>query len=100
MRQVGRVRLVGQVGQVGQVGVRAAPAIVGLVGRVGQVRRVRRVGVVCFSVLGAVIRCLYFANFSLILRSSCILPISNVKGRCREKKFLFGDNLMRTSFFS
>ncbi|WP_314337484.1 hypothetical protein [Capnocytophaga leadbetteri] len=71
-----------RVGQVGRVGVRAAPAIVG---RVGQVRRV---GVVCFSVLGTVIRCLYFANFSLILRSSCILPISNVKGRCREKNFL------------
>lgn len=48
----------------------------------GQVR------VVCFSVLGTVIRCLYFANFSLILRSSCILPISNVKGKCREKNFL------------
>ena len=41
---------------------RAAPAIV------GQVRRVGQVGVVCFSVLWAVIRCLYFANFSLILR--------------------------------
>ena len=41
-----------------------------------------------FSVLGAVIRCLYFANFSLILRSFCILPISNVKGKCREKNFL------------
>ena len=61
---------------VGRLGVRAAPAIVG------------RVGVVCFSVLGTVIRCLYFANYSLILRSSCILPISNVKGRCREKKIL------------
>ena len=91
VRRVGRVRQVGRVGQVGQVGVRAAPAIVG---------QVRRVGVVCFSVLGAVIRCLYFANCSPILRSSCILPISNVKGRCREKKFLFSDNLMIISFFS
>ena len=95
--QVGQVRRVGQVGQVGQVGVRAAPAIVGRVRRVGQVGQV---GVVCFSVFGAVIRCLYFANFSLILRSSCILPISNVKGRCREKNFLFSDNLMMISFFS
>ena len=100
---VGRVRvraalaIVGRVGRVRlvrRVGVRAAPAIVG---RVGQVRRE---GVVCFSVLGTVIRCLYFANFSLILRSSCILPISNIKGRCREKNFLFSDNLMIISFFS
>ncbi len=58
-------------GGLGGLGVRAALAIVGWV---------RQVGVVCFSVFGAVIRCLYFANFSLILRSSCILPISNVKG--------------------
>jgi len=81
------------VGQVGQVGVRAAPAIVGRVGQVG------RVGVVCFSVLGAVIRCLCFGDCSLIVRGlfadcslflypSCILPISEVKGRCKEKKFL------------
>ena len=79
----GRAERIGKGGgRVRRVGVRAAPAIVG---RVGQVRRE---GVVCFSVLGTVIRCLYFANFSLILRSSCILPISNVKGRCREKNFL------------
>ena len=70
--RLGGLRRVGQERRVGQVGVRAAPAIVG---RVGQVRRE---GVVCFSVLGTVIRCLYFANFSLILRSSCILPISFV----------------------
>ena len=88
LKQVGRVGQVGQVGQVGRVGVRAAPAIVGQVRLVGRVRLVGLVGVVCFSVLGTVISCLYFANFSLILRSSCILPISNVKGRCREKNFL------------
>ena len=88
VRQVRRVgvraapAIVRRVGRVRRVGVRAAPAIVGLVGRV------RLVGVVYFSVLGAVIRCLYFANFSLILRSSCIFPISNVKSRCREKNFL------------
>ena len=86
--QVGRVGRVGRVGQVGRVGVRAAPAIVGRVGQVRLVGLVGQVGVVYFSVLGAVIRCLYFANFSLILRSSCIFPISNVKGRCREKNFL------------
>ena len=91
----GRAERIGKGGgRVRRVGVRAAPAIVG---RVGQVRRE---GVVCFSVLGTVIRCLYFANFSLILRSSCILPISNIKGRCREKNFLFSDNLMIISFFS
>ena len=32
--------------------------------QVGQVGQVRRVGVVCFSVLGAVIRCLYFGDCS------------------------------------
>ena len=94
VRLVGRVGRVRRVGRVGRVRVRAALAIVGRVRRVGQVgqvglvRLVGLVGVVCFSVLGAVIRCLYFANFSLILRSSCILPIFNVKGRCREKNFL------------
>ena len=80
--RVRRVRLVRQVGRVRQV------RQVEQVGLVGRVRLVERVRVVCFSVLGTVIRCLYFANFSLILRSSCILPISNVKSRCREKNFL------------
>ena len=100
LRRLGVRAALAIVGQVRRVGVRAAPAIVRRVGQVRQVRRVRRVGlvgrvgrvrlvgVVCFSVLGTVIRCLYFANFSLILRSSCILPISNVEGRCREKKIL------------
>ena len=69
MGQVGQVRRVGQVGQVGQV------------------------GVVCFSVLGAVIRCLYFGDCSLILRSSYIFRISKVKGRCEEKNFLFVKSL-------
>ena len=100
VRRVGVRAALAIVGRVGQVGVRAALGIVGLVGRVGRVGQVRLVGVVCFSVLGAVIRCLYFANFSLILRSSCILLISNVKGNCREKNFLFSDNLMIISFFS
>ena len=85
VRRVGWVRRVGQVGQVRRLGGLGRLGQVGLVRQVGQVGRV---GVVCFSVFGAVIRCLYFANFSLILRSSCILPISNVKGRCREKNFL------------
>ena len=56
-------------------------------------RQVGQVGVVCFSVLGAVIRCLYFGDCSLILRSSYIFRISKVKGRCKEKNFLFVKSL-------
>ena len=56
--RVGQVRRVGQVGQVGRVG---------LVGQVGQVGQERRVG---GRAERAFVRCLFFANFSLILRSS------------------------------
>ena len=41
-----------------------------------------------FSDFGRIIRRLYFAHLSLIVRSSCIFPISKVKGRCKEKNFL------------
>ena len=56
-REVGQV---GQVGQVRQVGVRAAWAENEKAGRTGESR------------------CLYFGNYSLIVRSSCIVPISFV----------------------
>ncbi|WP_456062982.1 hypothetical protein [Capnocytophaga leadbetteri] len=59
VRRVGQVR---QVRQVRRVGVRAAPAIVG---QVGQVRRVGRVG---GRAERAFVRCLSFANCSLIVR--------------------------------
>ena len=41
-----------------------------------------------FSGFGRIIRRLYFAHFSLIVRFSCIFPLSKVKGRCKEKNFL------------
>ena len=43
---------------------------------------------VCFSNFKLVSRCLYFGNGSLIVRSSCIVPISFVKGKWGEKKIL------------
>ena len=80
MRRLGGKGRLGQVGQVGRVrrvrrvGVRAAPAIEGRLGGVD----------VYTSVMG----CLSFAYRSLIVRSSCIVPISFVKGKWGEKKFL------------
>ncbi|WP_314280692.1 hypothetical protein [Capnocytophaga leadbetteri] len=56
MGRMGRLR---RLGGLGRVGVRAAPAIVG---RVGQVRRDRG------RAERAFVRCLSFANCSLILR--------------------------------
>ena len=67
---MGRLRMLGGLRR---VGVRAAPAIVGRVGQVRRVRRVgqvRRVGRVGGRAERAFVRCLFFANFSLILRSS------------------------------
>ena len=44
------------------------------------------------------IGCLSFAYRSLILRSSCIVPISNVKGRGIRKKILGSKNIIKTLF--
>ena len=74
MGRLGGLGQVGRVGQVRQVGVRAAPAIEGRLGGVD----------VYTSVMG----CLSFAYRSLIVRSSCIVPISFVKGKWGEKKNL------------
>lgn len=61
----------------GRLGVRAARAIEGRLGRLGRV-----------DVYTLVRVPLSFAYPSLIVRSSCILPISFVKGKSGEKKFL------------
>ena len=66
-RDVGRV---GQVRRVGQVVVRAARAENEKAGRTGESR------------------CLYFGNYSLIVRLSFALPVSFVKGKWGEKKNL------------
>ncbi|WP_311338673.1 hypothetical protein [Capnocytophaga leadbetteri] len=72
----------GQVGQVRQVGG------LGRLRGLGELGQVGLVSVVLFSVFRSVVGRLYFANYSLIVRSSCIVPISDVKGKYKEKNFL------------
>ena len=72
------------VGRVGRVGVRAAQAENEKAGRVGRAEKAGRTGESRCLYFGK--GCLFFAYCSLNLRSSCIVPISFLKGKWGEKK--------------